>query len=170
MTTTRSSRNLYVLVRTTAFRVIVPINTHPCITSTDLLPIETRFLVNYRTSQNLLHALHTNGASIDRSFDPNALDYCCAFRRQSAILLNRAETLSGTLKTFQRAACNEESMMLQCPMGTKIAITLARYGQIGENAVGKCSTTDPAHADSSPNETCQWTDALQVRLFMNFAR
>ncbi|KAK0087973.1 hypothetical protein PV325_013522 [Microctonus aethiopoides] len=71
--------------------------------------------------------------------------------------------LSGTLKTYQRAACDEETMSLRCPPGTSIAIAFARYGRVAE-AVEKCSGQQALHnsAVSTVNETCLLSQTLQT--------
>ena len=37
--------------------------------------------------------------------------------------------LSGTLQTYQRAACDSQVLNLECPVGTKISIQLVQYGR-----------------------------------------
>ncbi|XP_031782157.1 protein eva-1 homolog C isoform X3 [Nasonia vitripennis] len=72
--------------------------------------------------------------------------------------------LSGTLKTYQRASCNEELMELKCPIGTAILVTVARYGYASIGSGGKCSTTDPMIIDNQLNSTCLWPSNLQHSL------
>eukprot|EP00091_Calanus_sinicus_P010016 TRINITY_DN23277_c0_g1_i1.p1 TRINITY_DN23277_c0_g1~~TRINITY_DN23277_c0_g1_i1.p1 ORF type:complete len:103 (-),score=19.98 TRINITY_DN23277_c0_g1_i1:58-366(-) len=38
-------------------------------------------------------------------------------------------TLAETLKTNQRAACDGDSLQMECPIGTKISIQLVVYGR-----------------------------------------
>ncbi|XP_076177778.1 uncharacterized protein LOC143152023 isoform X2 [Ptiloglossa arizonensis] len=65
--------------------------------------------------------------------------------------------LSGTLKTYQRAACDEDSMSLKCPPGTFISVALAQYGRVGANGTGRCSSYDPTSlARDKLNRTCAW--------------
>ena len=46
--------------------------------------------------------------------------------------------LSGTLQTYQRAACDSQVLNLECPIGTKISIQLVQYGRSLPSAqVGK---------------------------------
>ncbi|XP_053596729.1 protein eva-1 [Microplitis demolitor] len=77
--------------------------------------------------------------------------------------------LSGTLKMYQRAACDEETMSLRCPPGTSISITFARYGRVND-ATGKCASDkfhpsyDSSGSSTSVNETCLLTRALQYSL------
>ncbi|XP_011350322.1 protein eva-1 isoform X2 [Ooceraea biroi] len=72
--------------------------------------------------------------------------------------------LSGTLKTFQRAACDEETMTLKCPPGTTISVEHAQYGRTGKYGISKCnSSVSPMIAeDRSINHTCTWPQSLQT--------
>nr|XP_033341158.1 protein eva-1 homolog C-like isoform X4 [Megalopta genalis] len=73
--------------------------------------------------------------------------------------------LSGTLKTYQRAACDEELMTLKCPPGTTITVALAQYGRAGANGTGRCSSYDPSSlAGDKLNHTCIWPQSLQYSL------
>ncbi|KAJ8678651.1 hypothetical protein QAD02_014438, partial [Eretmocerus hayati] len=72
--------------------------------------------------------------------------------------------LSGTLKTIQRASCNEEWMTLNCPLGTAILVTVARYGHATLDSHGNCSTTDHVVSDNHLNSTCSWPNQLQHSL------
>ncbi|XP_076245270.1 uncharacterized protein LOC143185865 [Calliopsis andreniformis] len=74
--------------------------------------------------------------------------------------------LSGTLKTYQRAACDEESMTLKCPPGTTISVALAQYGRTEANGTGRCSSSDPPllPGDKQLNRTCIWRQSLQYSL------
>ncbi|XP_023316275.1 protein eva-1 homolog C isoform X1 [Trichogramma pretiosum] len=83
----------------------------------------------------------------------------------TAALADNLALLSGTLKTFQRASCNEELMTLKCPIGTAILVTVARYGRASlDSGTGKCSTTDPMISDNLLNTTCLWPAGLQHSL------
>ncbi|XP_043279392.1 protein eva-1 isoform X2 [Venturia canescens] len=75
---------------------------------------------------------------------------------------SRADNL-GTLKTYQRAACDEETLSLKCPPGTTISVAVARYGKASEAAPGRCSTAKPPQA-SQINETCLLSKTLQYSL------
>ncbi|CAD1478721.1 unnamed protein product, partial [Heterotrigona itama] len=72
--------------------------------------------------------------------------------------------LLGTLKTYQRAACDEESMTLKCPVGTTISVVLAQYGRAGSNGTDRCSSSDPSVyiGDRLTNLTCIWPQSLQT--------
>ncbi|KAK9308136.1 hypothetical protein QLX08_001646 [Tetragonisca angustula] len=74
--------------------------------------------------------------------------------------------LLGTLKTYQRAACDEESMTLKCPVGTTISVVLAQYGRAGSNGTDRCSSSDPSVyiGDRLTNLTCIWPQSLQYSL------
>ncbi|XP_012215153.1 protein eva-1 homolog C isoform X3 [Linepithema humile] len=75
--------------------------------------------------------------------------------------------LSGTLKTYQRAACDEETMTLKCPPGTTISVEHAQYGRAGMHGITKCnSSVPPMIAEDRPttnhtNHTCIWPQSLQ---------
>lgn len=74
--------------------------------------------------------------------------------------------LSGTLKTYQRAVCDEETMTLKCPPGTTISIALAQYGRSASNGTDRCNTAEQTldSGDRQINQTCLWPKALQVRV------
>ncbi|XP_076751355.1 uncharacterized protein LOC143423722 isoform X1 [Xylocopa sonorina] len=74
--------------------------------------------------------------------------------------------LLGTLKTYQRAACDEESMTLKCPLGTTISVVVAQYGRAGANGTDRCSYNDPSTSigDRHWNQTCIWPQSLQYSL------
>ncbi|XP_023290156.1 protein eva-1 isoform X3 [Orussus abietinus] len=80
-----------------------------------------------------------------------------------ALQATRADNL-GTLKTFQRAACDEEAMTLKCPPGTAISVTLAHYGNANPSIFRKCITSGTNALDKQGNDTCRLTDALQYAL------
>lgn len=73
--------------------------------------------------------------------------------------------LSGTLRTYQKAGCDNEVVTLKCPHGTSISIQVAQYGN---NAPSKAVC--PPHPSSTgqpelpPNVTCLWPNALQYSL------
>lgn len=84
--------------------------------------------------------------------------------------------LSGTLRTYQKAACDEEWVNIRCPAGTTISIHLATYGKTAP-APSLCRTSnpniypdlmDPVHANR--NFTCQWPAAIQVFLLKMLPR
>ncbi|KAG7201376.1 hypothetical protein KM043_004140 [Ampulex compressa] len=75
----------------------------------------------------------------------------------------RLRNLRGTLKTYQRAACDEETMTLKCPPGTTISVALARYGRSGADGTVKCNTPlPPIVAGDKQNLTCIWPQSLQT--------
>uniref|UniRef100_A0A1A9V9Q0 Uncharacterized protein n=1 Tax=Glossina austeni TaxID=7395 RepID=A0A1A9V9Q0_GLOAU len=41
--------------------------------------------------------------------------------------------LAATLRTYQRAGCDSETLALSCPRGTSISIELAQYGRAGDS-------------------------------------
>ncbi|XP_053990952.1 uncharacterized protein LOC128891098 isoform X2 [Hylaeus anthracinus] len=78
---------------------------------------------------------------------------------------NYLALLSGTLKTYQRAACDEELMTLKCPIGTTISVALAQYGSAGANGTGGCTSYYPLRlAEDKLNDVCVWPQALQYSL------
>ncbi|XP_032689135.1 uncharacterized protein LOC116852673 isoform X1 [Odontomachus brunneus] len=74
--------------------------------------------------------------------------------------------LSGTLKTYQRAACDEETMTLKCPPGTTISVEHAQYGRAGTYGISKCNSSVPPMitGDISTNHTCISPQSLQHSL------
>ncbi|KYM83428.1 Uncharacterized protein C21orf63 like protein [Atta colombica] len=93
---------------------------------------------------------------------------------RSTLLLNIAMSrhycesslLSGTLKTYQRAACDEETMTLKCPPGTTILVEHAQYGRTGMHGISKCNSSVPLMiaGDKSTNHTCIWPQSVQHSL------
>ncbi|XP_034939084.1 protein eva-1 homolog C isoform X2 [Chelonus insularis] len=74
--------------------------------------------------------------------------------------------LSGTLKAYQRAACDEETMSLRCPPGTSISIVSARYKRV-LGSKEKCfnDRLDLSISNNAlTNETCQFSNALEYSL------
>ncbi|XP_043669132.1 uncharacterized protein LOC122629608 isoform X3 [Vespula pensylvanica] len=76
--------------------------------------------------------------------------------------------LAGTLKTYQRAACDEETMTLKCPPGTTISVALARYGRAVANGPGRCGISSDVSSNfaidhhQQTNDTCLLPDSLQT--------
>ncbi|XP_012148472.1 uncharacterized protein LOC100876556 isoform X2 [Megachile rotundata] len=85
---------------------------------------------------------------------------------QPAARADYLSLLAGTLKTYQRAACDEESMTLKCPPGTTISVALAQYGRTGANGTGRCGSPDPSLllGDKQTDQTCVWPQSLQYSL------
>ncbi|XP_024940394.1 protein eva-1 homolog C isoform X9 [Cephus cinctus] len=88
----------------------------------------------------------------------------CARNSGECVGLTILALLSGTLKTYQRAACDEETMTLKCPLGTTISVTVARYGRADAASAGKCATPYPTLDEKQANRTCFWPNALQYSL------
>ncbi|KAL6254460.1 hypothetical protein P5V15_014510, partial [Pogonomyrmex californicus] len=82
------------------------------------------------------------------------------------ILLITRPLLSGTLKTYQRAACDEETMTLKCPPGTTILVEHAQYGRTGMYGISKCNSSVPPMiaGDRPTNHTCIWPQSVQHSL------
>ncbi|XP_012537589.1 uncharacterized protein LOC105837387 isoform X3 [Monomorium pharaonis] len=79
---------------------------------------------------------------------------------------DRLALLSGTLKTYQRAACDEETMTLKCPPGTTILVEHAQYGRTGMYGITKCNSSVPPMiaGDKPTNHTCIWPQSVQHSL------
>ncbi|XP_075227401.1 protein eva-1 homolog C-like isoform X2 [Lycorma delicatula] len=80
-------------------------------------------------------------------------------KQQPSKLVNGA-LLSGTLRTFQKAACDDQIVTLRCPTGTCISIELAHYG----NTAGPAAAALCRHHTDQSNQTCLWPNALQYSL------
>ncbi|CAG7716268.1 unnamed protein product [Allacma fusca] len=82
---------------------------------------------------------------------------------------NPVALLSGTLRTYQKASCDESWMSLRCPTGTTISVQLAQYGK-SSRLPSLCHSASSSHSDldsrsldpSSSNTTCQWPAAIQT--------
>ncbi|XP_020287988.1 protein eva-1 homolog C isoform X2 [Pseudomyrmex gracilis] len=60
----------------------------------------------------------------------------------------------GTLKTYQRAACEEEMMTLKCPPGTTISVGKAAYNN-GTHGSNRCNSSFlPITGNGPTNHTC----------------
>lgn len=75
------------------------------------------------------------------------------------------ELLLGTLRTHQKAACDEEMVTLICPRGTTISIQVAQYG--ASVTQGSCASElaeyQPVAVEVVGDTSCAWPSALQVR-------
>lgn len=76
-----------------------------------------------------------------------------------------AELLLGTLRTHQKAACDEEMVTLVCPRGTTISIQVAQYGESATQ--GSCASElaeyQPVAVEVVGETSCSWPSALQVQ-------
>ncbi|KAG8291488.1 hypothetical protein J6590_058978 [Homalodisca vitripennis] len=68
--------------------------------------------------------------------------------------------LSGTLKTFQKAACDDQQVSLRCPAGTCISVLIAQYGNSAKDLQALCPDVKGSH--SRNNMTCLWPNILQT--------
>lgn len=78
------------------------------------------------------------------------------------------ELLLGTLRTHQRAACDEEMVTLICPRGTTISIQVAQYGASsiqGHSCTSDLAEYQPVAVEVVGDTSCNWPSALQVRHF-----
>lgn len=73
-----------------------------------------------------------------------------------------AALLSGTLKTFQKAACDDQQVSLRCPAGTCISVLIAQYGNSAKDLQDLCPEERGAHPRA--NLTCLWPTSLQVNI------
>jgi hypothetical protein len=94
-----------------------------------------------------------------------SLSFCLSHNPRNLYpCLKPAALLSGTLRTYQRAACDGDVVALRCPPGTSISVQLAQYGR-GGNSPTLCPAPVPttplpfAGAEPAP---CLWPNALQV--------
>ncbi|XP_021964709.2 protein eva-1 isoform X7 [Folsomia candida] len=79
--------------------------------------------------------------------------------------------LSGTLRTYQKAGCDGEYVILRCPTGTTISVQLAQYGKTAPSPT-LCHSPGSIHpelVDSSitdpyNNITCLMPSAIQYQL------
>lgn len=76
---------------------------------------------------------------------------------------NGSALLSGTLRTYQRAGCDDEMVTLRCPPGTGISIDFAHYGKTAP-VVCNSKTTQASIISGSYNYnvSCVWQSAAQV--------
>ncbi|XP_063234247.1 uncharacterized protein LOC134537587 isoform X2 [Bacillus rossius redtenbacheri] len=72
----------------------------------------------------------------------------------------------GTLRTYQKAGCDDDVVTLRCPPGTSISVQVAQYGRSAASA-----TLCPRGAGggggggaAAPDSACLWPDALQYSL------
>ncbi|XP_048517382.1 protein eva-1 isoform X2 [Dendroctonus ponderosae] len=77
--------------------------------------------------------------------------------------------LTGTLRTFQRAGCDNDIVTLKCPAGTSISVQIAQYGK-SASSKGLCpkstatsiSTTTNDDPDISEPTDCLLPDSIQT--------
>ncbi|KAK4871559.1 hypothetical protein RN001_015683 [Aquatica leii] len=78
---------------------------------------------------------------------------------------NNLALLSGTLKTYQRAGCDDDFVILRCPPGTSISIQLAQYGTSTlTKDLCRPKSTQSSFSKISNNSACLWPNALQYSL------
>nr|XP_023011864.1 protein eva-1-like [Leptinotarsa decemlineata] len=72
----------------------------------------------------------------------------------------------GTLRTYQRAGCDDELVTLKCPPGTSISIEIAQYGKSAPSKTlcGVRSTPSAISRNSyNYNISCLWPNAIQSK-------
>uniref|UniRef100_A0A1Y1N8I5 SUEL-type lectin domain-containing protein n=1 Tax=Photinus pyralis TaxID=7054 RepID=A0A1Y1N8I5_PHOPY len=71
----------------------------------------------------------------------------------------------GTLRTYQRAGCDDDFVILRCPPGTSISIQLAQYGTSTlTKDLCRPKSTQSSFSRNSTNTSCLWPNALQYSL------
>lgn len=71
--------------------------------------------------------------------------------------------LAGTLKTMQRAACDDEIVSLSCPRSTMISIQVAQYGKATYNSHNCIAEENkPQFGVEVMEEKCLWPNSMQV--------
>ncbi|XP_044256919.1 uncharacterized protein LOC123006471 isoform X6 [Tribolium madens] len=84
---------------------------------------------------------------------------------QPARRVNVFALLSGTLRTYQRAGCDDEVVTLRCPPGTSISIEIAQYGKSApsKSLCGPKTTQSSISKTSyNYNVSCLWPNSLQT--------
>ncbi|XP_022915138.1 protein eva-1 homolog C isoform X4 [Onthophagus taurus] len=76
------------------------------------------------------------------------------------IFADNLALLSGTLKTYQKAGCDNDIVVLKCPAGTNILIQVAQYGKSAPSN-GLCGRRE---VDDGTAGSCLWPKALQYSL------
>ncbi|XP_065165488.1 protein eva-1 homolog C-like isoform X2 [Atheta coriaria] len=70
--------------------------------------------------------------------------------------------LSGTLRTFQQAGCDDDLVTLKCPPGTSISVELAQYGKASpEKQLCPTKSAHSPDASKDTNTSCLWPSPLQ---------
>ncbi|XP_031336943.1 protein eva-1 isoform X5 [Photinus pyralis] len=70
----------------------------------------------------------------------------------------------GTLRTYQRAGCDDDFVILRCPPGTSISIQLAQYGTSTlTKDLCRPKSTQSSFSRNSTNTSCLWPNALQSK-------
>ncbi|XP_049869112.1 protein eva-1-like [Pectinophora gossypiella] len=75
--------------------------------------------------------------------------------------------LGGTLKTMQRAACDDEIVALACPTSTTISIQVAQYGKAapdGHNCIVDRPSSQAIDVEVAGEEKCLWPNSMQYSL------
>lgn len=76
--------------------------------------------------------------------------------------------LSGTLKTMQRAACDDEMVSLSCPPGTLISIQIAQYGKVVPGSHACIADVNQQMDDAE--EICLWPNEMQVSEYSSIVK
>nr|XP_034830609.1 uncharacterized protein LOC117987692 [Maniola hyperantus] len=74
------------------------------------------------------------------------------------------ELLAGTLRTRQRAACDDEIVSLSCPIGTYISIQVAKYGNMPEGHGCVAGAAPLVNMDKEGDKECLRPNIMQYSL------
>ncbi|CAH2233027.1 jg713 [Pararge aegeria aegeria] len=74
------------------------------------------------------------------------------------------ELLAGTLRTRQRAACDDEIVSLACPIGTYISIQVAKYGNMPEGHGCVAGAQLPVNTVLEEGKECLRPNTMQYSL------
>ncbi|BES93809.1 Galactose Hypothetical protein lectin domain [Nesidiocoris tenuis] len=77
---------------------------------------------------------------------------------------NNIALLSGTLRRYEKAACEDESLALSCPPGTSISVEMAHYGTASRAASTLCPPPPPPHVPGGGDGVCDPPSSLQYSL------
>ncbi|XP_068632028.1 uncharacterized protein [Battus philenor] len=88
---------------------------------------------------------------------------CLIFPRPTNTNPDNQALWGGTLKTMQRAACDDKMVALACPRGTSINIQVAQYG-IASDCADDGLNTKPLTVEVVGEEKCLWPNTLQYSL------
>ncbi|XP_014367621.2 uncharacterized protein LOC106718128 isoform X1 [Papilio machaon] len=90
---------------------------------------------------------------------------CLILPRPSYMNPDNIGLLTSTLKTMQRAACDDEMVSLGCPLGTSISIQVAQYGKAAPQG-HKCvmEGLDSEGFGTGDKEVCLWPNSMQYSL------
>lgn len=94
-------------------------------------------------------------------------DYCSTYSVNTNECFSSTALLAGTLRTMQRAACDEETVSLSCSRGTSISIQRAKYAEtVPVEHICQSERLYPVTVEIvGKQNNCLWPNDMQVRLF-----